>query len=182
VRPGIQQLLDALHDVPAFVLGPRMDVLAWNRLAAALIADFAAMEPRQRNVLRMTFLDPSSMDLYPDWDSVAAESVDHLRMYAGRNPDDPELTELVGELSVHSREFREFWARHDVREKRFGTKVLRHPVAGEITVQYESLQLPADPEQILVTYSVEPASPSEQALRLLASWSAPLSLRPGPPD
>ncbi|TCO44159.1 helix-turn-helix protein [Kribbella antiqua] len=173
VRPGLQQLIDAMDHVPAFVLGRRMDVLAWNRLAAALIGDLDKLEPRQRNVPRMIFLDESARDLYPDWDAVAAESVDYLRMYAGRYPDDPELGELVGELSIHSPEFREHWARHDVKDKSFGAKVLHHPLVGEITVQYETLQLPGDQDQLLVTYSVEPGSPSEQALRLLASWTAP---------
>jgi transcriptional regulator with XRE-family HTH domain len=173
VRPGVQRLLDALTDVPAFVLGHRMDVLAWNRPAAALVADFEALPARERNVPRMVFLDPSARDLYPQWDAVAAESVDYLRMYAGRAPEDPELAELVGELSIHSPEFRELWARHDVVDKGHGTKVLRHPVVGEISVAYETLQLPGDADQLLVTYTVEPGSPSEQNLRLLASWAGP---------
>jgi len=172
IRPGLQRLLDSMTDVPAFVLGRRMDVLAWNDLAAALIADFAGLEPKERNVPRMVFLDPASHDYYPDWEAVAAESVDYLRMYAGRYPDDPELAELVGELSIHSSEFREHWARHDVKDKSFGAKVVHHPLVGEITVQYETLQLPGDPDQLLVTYTVEPGSPSEQNLRLLASWAA----------
>jgi transcriptional regulator with XRE-family HTH domain len=172
IRPGMQRLLDSMEDVPAFVLGRRMDLLAWNRLAAALIADFASMTPKERNVPRMVFLDPASHDFYPDWDAVAAESVDYLRMYAGRYPDDPELAELVGELSIHSPEFREHWARHDVKDKSFGTKVLHHDLVGEITVRYETLQLPGDLDQLLVTYTVEPGSASEQNLRLLASWAA----------
>jgi transcriptional regulator with XRE-family HTH domain len=173
VRPALQRLLDSMTDVPAFVLGHRMDVLAWNRLAAALVADFESMDPRERNVPRMVFLDPSARDFYPDWEAVAAESVDYLRMYAGRHPDDPELAELVGELSIHSPEFREHWARHDVKDKSFGAKVLHHQLVGDIAVQYETLQLPGDPDQLLVTYTVEPGSPSEQNLRLLASWTAP---------
>jgi hypothetical protein len=104
---------------------------------------------------------------------VAAETVDYLRLSAGRYPDDPELAELIGELSIHSPEFREHWARRDVKDKNFGTKVLHHPLVGDVTLQYETLQLPGDPDQLLVTYSVEPGSPSEQALRLLASWAAP---------
>ncbi|TQJ11175.1 helix-turn-helix protein [Kribbella jejuensis] len=169
IRPGVQRLLDSMTDVPAFVLGYRMDVLAWNDLAAAL----NGFGQQHRNVPRMVFLDPAMRDFYPDWEAVAEESVDYLRMYAGRHPDDPELAELVGELSIHSPEFREYWARHDVKDKTFGAKVLHHPVVGEIAVDYETLQLPGDPDQLLVTYTVEPGSPSEQALRLLASWTAP---------
>jgi transcriptional regulator with XRE-family HTH domain len=172
IRPGLQALLDSMTDVPAFVLGRRMDVLGWNRLAAALIADFNNLEPKDRNIPRLVFLDPATRDFYPDWAAVADETVGYLRMYAGRYPDDPELAELVGELSIHSPEFRQHWARHDVKDKTFGTKAQYHHLVGEITVQYETLQPPGEPDQLMVTYTVEPGSTSEQNLRLLASWTA----------
>ncbi|TDW19131.1 helix-turn-helix transcriptional regulator [Kribbella kalugense] len=172
IRPGLQALLDSMTDVPAFVLGRRMDVLGWNRLAAALIADFASLEPKDRNIPRLVFLDPATRDFYPDWEAVADETVGYLRMYAGRYPDDPELAELIGELSIHSPEFRQHWARHDVKDKTFGTKAQYHHLVGEITVQYETLQPPGEPDQLIVTYTVEPGSTSEQNLRLLASWTA----------
>ncbi|MFC6160966.1 helix-turn-helix transcriptional regulator [Kribbella jiaozuonensis] len=172
MRPGLQRLLDSMTDVPAFVLGRRMDVIGWNRLAAALIADFGSLEPKDRNIPRMVFLDPASRDFYPQWEAVADETVGYLRMYAGRYPDDPELAELVGELSIRSPEFREHWARHDVKDKTFGTKTQHHSLVGDITVQYETLQPPGEPDQLLVTYTVEPGSTSEQNLRLLASWTA----------
>ncbi|TDW70399.1 helix-turn-helix transcriptional regulator [Kribbella pratensis] len=172
MRPGLQRLLDSMTDVPAFVLGRRMDVIGWNRLASALIADFDSLDLKERNILRMVFLDPASRDFYPQWEAVADETVGYLRMYAGRYPDDPELAELVGELSIRSPEFREHWARHDVKDKTFGTKTQHHPIVGDITVQYETLQPPGEPDQLLVTYTVEPGSTSEQNLRLLASWTA----------
>ncbi|TDW90706.1 helix-turn-helix protein [Kribbella pratensis] len=172
MRPGLQRLLDSMTDVPAFVLGRRMDVLGWNRLAAALIADFDSMDPKDRNIPRMVFLDPASRDFYPDWDAVAEETVGYLRLYAGRYPDDPELAELIGELSIRSPEFRVLWARHDVKDKTFGTKTQHHSLVGDITVGYETLQPPGEPDQLLVTYTVDPGSPSEQNLRLLASWTA----------
>ncbi len=173
VRPAMQQLLDALDGVPAFVLGRRMDVLAWNPLAAALIVDFGALPGKERNMPRLVFLDDSSRDFYPQWDAVAGETVEYLRMYAGRNPDDPELAELIGELSIHSEEFRTQWARHDVRDKSFGVKRMVHPIVGELTLQYETLVMPGDSDQMLVTYSAEAGTPSESALKLLASWTAP---------
>jgi hypothetical protein len=149
-----------------------MDVLGWNRLAAALIADFGSLQLKDRNIPRMVFLDPAARDFYPQWEAVAEETVGYLRMYAGRYPDDPELAELVGELSIRSPEFREQWARHDVKDKTFGTKTQHHPIVGDITVQYETLRPPGEPDQLLVTYTVEPGSTSEQNLRLLASWTA----------
>ncbi|MGW6279752.1 helix-turn-helix domain-containing protein [Kribbella sp. NPDC055071] len=172
LRPGLQRLLDSMPDVPAFVLGRRMDVIGWNRLAAALIADFDAMDAKERNIPRLVFLDPATRDFYPEWEGVAEETVGYLRMYAGRYPDDPELAELIGELSIHSDDFRSFWARHEVKDKTFGAKLQHHSIVGDIAVQYETLQPPGDPDQLLVTYTVEPGSTSEQNLRLLASWTA----------
>jgi transcriptional regulator with XRE-family HTH domain len=172
LRPGLQRLLDSMPDVPAFVLGRRMDVIGWNRLAAALIADFDAMDAKARNIPRLVFLDPATRAFYPEWEGVAEETVGYLRMYAGRYPDDPELAELVGELSIHSDDFRSFWARHEVKDKTFGAKMQHHSVVGDIAVQFETLQPPGDPDQLLVTYTVEPGSTSEQNLRLLASWTA----------
>jgi len=176
VRPGLARLLDSLTDVPAFVLGRRMDVLAWNRLAAALIADFDALPPYWRNMPRLALLDEATRKLYPDWERVANETATYLRLDAARYPDDPELAALIGELSIKSPDFRRWWAAHDVREKTFGDKRMVHPVVGELTVAYETLRLVGEPDQCLVTYTVEPGSPSEQALRLLASWTAPAAI------
>jgi transcriptional regulator with XRE-family HTH domain len=173
VRPGLQRLLDSMTDVPAFVLGRRMDVLGWNRLAAALIADFDTLDPYWHNMPRLAMLDEATRKLYPDWERVARETATYLRLDAARYPDDPELAALVGELSIKSADFRRWWAAHDVRDKTFGEKVMVHPVVGELTIAYETLRLAGEPDQCLVTYTVEPNSPSEQALRLLASWTAP---------
>lgn len=182
IRPALQQLLNAMDGVPAFVLGHRMDVLAWNQLATALIGDFAELPPKERNMPRRVFLDESAREFYPQWDAVAAESVEYLRLYAGRYPDDPELAELVGELSIHSAEFREFWARYGVKDKCFGVKVMHHQLVGGLTLQYETFTLPDDPDQMLVTYSAVPGSESEAALRLLASWSIPAPERSEVPE
>lgn len=171
VRPGLVHLLDSMEGVPAFVLGRRGDILAWNRMARALMGDFAAWEPRERNMARMVFLDPNARDLYVDWEYKATEVVSVLRLYAGIHPDDQELLALVGELSVRSEEFRSLWAAHTVTDKGHGTKQLRHPLVGEMTLAYESLKVSGDdPDLMLVTYHAEPGTPSADALRLLAQW------------
>jgi transcriptional regulator with XRE-family HTH domain len=177
VRVAVQQLLDALDGVPAYVVGHRSDILAWNRLAAALFGDWAALPPQERNWARIVFLSPASRELFADWQGKAADVVSHLRMDAGSHPDDPRLSSLVGELSVKSEDFRRLWAAHDVREKGHGTKRLRHPLVGELVLSYETFKLP-DCEQSLVTYHAEPGSPSAEALRLLASWGADATTTP----
>ncbi|MFJ2442389.1 MULTISPECIES: helix-turn-helix domain-containing protein [unclassified Streptomyces] len=171
VRPGLRRLLDAMEGVPAYVSGRRSEILAWNRMATAVFGDWGELPPRERNWSRLVFLSPAYRDLFVEWDIKASDMVSYLRLYAGMHPDDPELSALVGELSVKSDEFRRLWATHDVREKGHGTKLLCHPQVGELTLSYEMMTLPDDPEQSLIVYHAEPGSPSEQALRLLAAGS-----------
>ncbi|GAA4855656.1 helix-turn-helix transcriptional regulator [Kitasatospora terrestris] len=177
VRPGVQRLLDVFSaTTPAFVLGRRMDVLAWNPLAAALIADFAAMPTARRNMVWIAFMDPWARDFYLDWEEIARESIAFLRMAGGRWPDDPALAALVGELSVKSPDFRRLWSMHDVKEKGHGTKRMHHRTVGELTLDYEALALSDGDGQTLVTYTAEPGSSSEQALQLLGVVGIPDTL------
>ncbi|KUJ66846.1 XRE family transcriptional regulator [Streptomyces albus subsp. albus] len=171
VRPGVRLLLDTMEKAPAFVLGRRMDVLAWNALADALLG-LSQMAPERRNMPRQVFLEPRTRELYPDWLAVAAETVAHLRLYAGNHPQDRRLATLVGELSLASEDFRRLWADHQVKEKSHGVKRLEHPVVGELRLPYETLTIPGEPDQVLVVYTPEPGSQAEERLRLLASWAA----------
>ncbi|MFJ2820131.1 helix-turn-helix transcriptional regulator [Streptomyces toxytricini] len=180
VRPELRTLLDAMDGVPAYLVGHRQDVIGWNRLAAAVFGDFGELPAQERNLVRMVFLDPATAELYADWECRACEVVSSLRMYAGRNPDDEQLTALVGELSVKNEEFRRLWAAHTVADKTHGVKRLRHPLVGTMELSFETLALPDDCDQRLVVYHAAPGSPSQDALRLLASWSAP-SAAPGAP-
>jgi transcriptional regulator with XRE-family HTH domain len=175
VRPQLQRLLDRLELVPAFVLDRRMNVLAWNDFADALFG--LAAWPGPRNLVRFMFLDPAARELYPDWELHARELVGVLRRAAGQDPDDTQLSALVGELSVKSEEFARWWSAHVVREKTHGPKRYHHPLVGEISGHYETLTLPSDPGWSIVTYTTEPGSESETAMRLLAAWSA----KPPPP-
>ncbi|MEV0404611.1 helix-turn-helix transcriptional regulator [Actinoallomurus sp. NPDC050550] len=171
VRPGVRRLLDMAEGVPAYLLGRRADVLAWNRMAAAVFTDFGALEPAQRNWGRMIFFNEDVQALFDDWTIKARETAAFLRLRAGEYPDDPELAALVGELSVKSEDFRRWWADHNVKDKSNGRKVMHHPLVGELVMDYESLRFPDDADQVLVTYTVEAGSPSEANLRLLASWN-----------
>ncbi|MEU5368814.1 helix-turn-helix transcriptional regulator [Streptomyces sp. NPDC005951] len=172
VRTGLLYLLDSMEGIPAYVTGARSDILAWNAMAAAVFGDWGALPPGERNWARLVFLSPGYRDLFVNWDSKASDMVSYLRLYAGCHPDDPDLSALVGELSVKSDEFRRLWATHNVKEKGHGVKLVRHPLAGDLTLSYETLNLPDDEEQHLVTYHAEPGSESAQALRLLASWGS----------
>ncbi|MCX4805363.1 helix-turn-helix transcriptional regulator [Streptomyces sp. NBC_01214] len=181
VRPELRTLMDAMCGVPAYLVGHRQDVIGWNRLAAAVFGDFGALPAAERNLVRLVFLDPATAELYGEWECRACEVVSNLRMYAGQHPDDEQLSALVGELSVKNEEFRRLWAAHTVAEKTHGEKVLRHPLVGELRLSFETLKLPDDPAQSLVTFHAAPGSPSADALRLLASWSAPSAPSAVPP-
>ncbi|WP_405394588.1 helix-turn-helix transcriptional regulator [Microbispora hainanensis] len=168
VRPGVRMLLDAAGSVPAFVLGPRMDVLAWNALADA-ITGFSDMPEGERNMARQTFLTPRARTPYRDWPAVAAEAISYLRLYAGRHPDDPLLDPLVADLSADP-DFARLWEEHRVAEKTFGVKLLRHPELGDLDFAYETLALPGDPDLLVVMYTADPASPIGRVLARL--WRA----------
>ncbi|MEU2747760.1 helix-turn-helix transcriptional regulator [Streptomyces collinus] len=172
VRPALRHLLDSIDNVPAYIVGRRSDILAWNRMAAALFGDWAEQPAQERNWARMVFLRPEYRELFVEWDQKAADIVGYLRMDAGCHPDDPQLSALVGELSVKSEDFRRLWAAHDVKEKSYGVKRMRHPLVGELTLSFETFRLVDESEQSLITYHAEPGTPSAEALRLLASWGA----------
>lgn len=171
VRPEVRRLLELMEGVPAFILGRRGAVLAWNALGNALYG-FEESTTTARNMARFVFRDPRAPEFYEQWDNVTEENVGFLRLEAGRYPDDPQLAALVGELSVHSERFRTLWARQDVRDKSHGPKIIVHPVVGRLDLTYESFAAPGDVDQVLVTYLAEANSPTEERLRLLASWQA----------
>lgn len=182
--PATRGLLDTFDESlrPAFVLGRRLDVLGHNRLAGLLIADFQSMPPAGRNQARFVFLDPHARELYADWENVAADTAAMLRMDAGRYPDDRVLSRLVGELAIHSPEFRRLWARHRVHRRTTGSKRYHHPLVGEVSVTFQALTPGDDPDQTLIVYDTEPGSASHDALRLLRSRASETLERDGDPS
>ena len=174
IRPSVQRLLDAMTGVPAYVRTGRLDILGVNRLGQALYAPVLDSRRLPVNLARFLFLDPRAGDFYVDWDKTANDAVAILRGEAGRNPYDRRLSDLVGELSTRSEEFRTRWAAHNVRLHRTGRKQLHHPVAGDVELTYEALELPADPGLTIITYTAEPGTASQAGLDFLASWAATL--------
>ncbi|UGQ14749.1 helix-turn-helix transcriptional regulator [Yinghuangia sp. ASG 101] len=167
VRPGVRRLLSWLA-APALVMGPRMDVLAWNRPVCALITDFGLLPAHERNLARLHLLDATIGSRYPDREMIAREAVGHLRAAAGHYPDDAELRALIDELTHASPEFRRHWARHEIRVKAHGTKRIDHPDVGPLTLAYEITRFPQDADLSLLVYTAEPGSAEESALRTLA--------------
>jgi transcriptional regulator with XRE-family HTH domain len=169
VRPSVQQILDSIT-APADVRNERLDILAANRLGEAVYSPVFDFPSRPVNMARFLFLSPNAPEFFEDWDNIAHDAVAILRAAAGRDPYDKRLTDLIGELSTRSDDFRVRWAAHNVKFHRTGTKRFHHPVVGDLTLTFEALELAADPGQRLNIYTAEPGSPSHDALNLLASW------------
>ena len=171
LRPAVLRLLDQI-EAPAIVSTVHCDYLAANPLGRALYAPVFESAEQPANSARFTFLDPAAPDFYRDWERLATELVASLRSQAGRNPYDRDLHDLIGELSTRSDAFRVRWAAHNVRFHRTGTKRLHHPVVGGLELSYETLTLDADDGLRMALYTAEAGSASQEALDLLASWTA----------
>ncbi|MER6160804.1 helix-turn-helix domain-containing protein [Streptomyces sp. NPDC001868] len=172
VDTQLQRMLDDLTASPAFVIGRRTDILGWNRLAAALWTDFGRYPEEERVFLRLLFTEPWMRTLYADWEEVTRLAIAQLRMESARYPGEPHLAALVKELSARDAQFRQWWTEHDVAMRGKGIKKLRHPVVGELTLDWNTLTCGTDPDQHIIVWNAEPGSPSDVGLRLLASWAA----------
>jgi hypothetical protein len=178
VRPVIQQVLDAITDAPAWVRNARHDIIALNLMGEALYAPVldsaaaGATGKRPANTTRFIYLDPAARDFFVDFDRIATDAAAMLRLEAGRHPYDKDLITLVGELSTRSELFRQHWAAQNVKFHRSGRKRLRHPVVGELDLNFEAMDLPSDPALQLNIYTATPGTPTADGLKLLASWAA----------
>jgi transcriptional regulator with XRE-family HTH domain len=171
IRPVLRQVLDAITDAPAWIRNGRHDVLAMNQLARALYAPVLADPRRPANTTRFVYLDPAAEEFFVDYDQIARDAAAMLRLEAGRNPHDEELVALVGELSTRSELFRQRWASQDVRFHRSGRKRLRHPVVGQLDLDFEAMELPSEPGLQLNIYTAAAGTPTADGLKLLASWA-----------
>ena len=172
VRPSVQWLLDSMTGSAAIAENGRLDALATNQLGRALHSHLFDGSGRPVNFARFVFLDPRAQEFFADWERAAKDVAALLRLEAGRNPFDRALSDLVGELSTRSEEFRGHWATHNVRLHTTGEKRFNHPVVGELELSFDRIDVAADPGLMILTYTAEPGSRSDEALRLLASWAA----------
>ena len=173
VRPGVQQMLDAMTDAPAWVRNGRHDIVAMNQLARALYSPVLAEPRRPANTTRFVYLNPeAAREFFVDYDRIANDAAAMLRLEAGRNPHDKALIELVGELSTRSELFRRRWAQHDVTFHRSGQKRLRHPAVGQLDLDFEGMELASSPGLHLNVYTAAVGTPTADTLKLLASWAA----------
>ncbi|GAA1090116.1 helix-turn-helix domain-containing protein [Nocardiopsis composta] len=169
VRPELRALLRSMAGTPAAVFGRGLDILAWNPVMGRLWPGLDDLPEAELNLPRLLFTDPAAAALHADADLLRGEVVARLRADTGRDPEEPRLCAVVTDLQRSSALFRELWETHRVEEAPHGAHRLRHPQAGELTLHFEKLPLPADPGQFLLVYAPEPGSPSEERLALLAA-------------
>lgn len=179
VRPVLQQVLDAIIDAPAWIRNGRHDILAMNPLARALYSPVLAEPRRPANTTRFVYLEPeAAQEFFVDYEQITRDAAAMLRLEAGKNPHDKALIELVGELSTQSGLFRKHWASQDVRFHRSGRKRLRHPVVGQLDLDFEAMELPSEPGLQLNIYTAAAGTPTADAIKMLASWAASQELLP----
>jgi transcriptional regulator with XRE-family HTH domain len=172
IKPLLRQTIEAMDNVPVFIQNGRLDGVAANALGEALFAPLMDSEVSFMNAARFVFLDQRAQEFYPEWEKVAQEIVPVLRAEAGKSPFDRALTDLVGELSTRSEEFRQLWASQNVREHRTGIKRIHHPLVGDLDLQFEVMTIASEPGLQMFVFSAERGSPSQIALQLLANLSA----------
>ncbi|MBO2461347.1 helix-turn-helix domain-containing protein [Actinomadura violacea] len=177
LRPPLQHLLDSITQAPAYVVGHYTNVVAWNRLTAAIFVDLANIPPDERTWSHQIHLNADyRARLGDNWPTVARRNVAYLRFRSGQDPDDPHLRALIDDLRARSPEFVRLWSAHHVTDLTHGEARIDHPDVGRLVLPFETLHLPGDPElSRLMLYAAEPGSPSEAALRKLADTSRHLS-------
>ncbi len=169
VTPRLQRVLDAMEASPALVRTATWDVVAWNRAAAAVLTDYGALPPAQRNLLRLIFLDPRARAAQPDWDSVARFVIGVFRGDAARTGAAATVQPLVDELSRASPEFAAMWRDNDVRGFGEGIKRLRHPVLGELALEYSTFAVDGRPDLTMLIYNPVTGEDAERIRSLIES-------------
>lgn len=172
VRPGLLRLLAAVEPLPAFIVGPWLDLLAWNPTASALFCGFERRPPEERNMARLIFLDPEIRELFCAGGWNGAGLVAALRVRYERGRPDPRVEALISELIERSPLFRRVWEEHGVVKRMSGRKTFNHPEVGVIELDWDRLTVPGAGGQVLMVYSAEPGTPAATALTLLATLAA----------
>ncbi|AWN28521.1 helix-turn-helix transcriptional regulator [Streptomyces sp. NEAU-S7GS2] len=137
--PALQRLVDALEPHPAYLLDANWDLVGWNRAEAGLIGDPGELEPAERNLLWLVFMDPAMRALLADWDGQARDLVAQFRADSRQRSGDPRFEQLTGGLREASEEFRAWWEAHDIAEFGSSRRTFSHPRVGALTFDYVKL-------------------------------------------
>jgi transcriptional regulator with XRE-family HTH domain len=159
ITPRLQRVLDTLEYSPAFIRTATWDVIAWNKAAAAVLTDYSTLPDGQRNVLRLMFHDSRVRAAQSNWQSVARYVVASFRADVARAGAARNVQSLVDELCATSPEFAVMWRDNDVQGHGEGRKVLQHPVAGPLAMEFSAFAVDGRPDLNMVIYN--PATPAD---------------------
>lgn len=161
VTPRLQRVLDSLELCPALIKTSTWDIVAWNRAASAVLADYSKLRPEGRNLLRIIFINPVTRANMPNWEGVARFSVASFRADAARSGASEKVKNLVDELSALSPEFAEMWRENEVGGYGEGTKHVWHPSAGPIVLEYSAFAVDGQSDLRMIVFT--PATPADAA-------------------
>jgi transcriptional regulator with XRE-family HTH domain len=153
VEEPLRRMLQSLTGQPAYVLGRRWDVLAWNRAAVALFGDYGRLEGDQRNIMHMVFANPAHRRLLIGWEELAPVALAMFRADSARYTGDPEFERLIALLKRSSGEFRQWWPKHEVIRRLSSLKRIRHPACGRMAFEHTSFAVADQPDMKLVVYT-----------------------------
>jgi len=172
VTPALQRVLDAMPTTPAIVKTASWDIVAWNAAALAVLADYPALEPSERNLLRRLFNTPRVRKGMPDWETDARYAVASFRIDMARAGDCPEATALAAELQASSADFRRLWAENEMRSHWVGTKRIERPGVGAITLEYQALAIDSSPGLSLMVFTPVTEADAEGVALLMSGKAA----------
>ncbi|WP_349269870.1 putative DNA-binding protein [Mycolicibacterium parafortuitum] len=165
--PHIQRFLDALAGYPAFALAPDWSIAAWNAAYVALYPNIERVDPADRNLLWLVFMDPYIRELLPDWDSDSRRFLAEFRADAGPRVGEPSYTALVSRLSEQSPHFAAAWQATSIERFTSRERLFRHPVAGELRLEHHQVAPVDVPDIQIVAYLPVPDSGAAEGLRRL---------------
>lgn len=169
VPVGVLRLLEGLRPLPAFVTNRIGDIVAWNPSGLRLLAGLADWPADERNAVRYGFLHPAARELYADWETQVSGLVSGLRRLASTEPEAADVAALAAELHQASPDFRRLWDRYDIDHYIIGSQRLRHPDAGELTVEYQVLRIEGDGALTMMAYHAAQDSAEYDAFERLDS-------------
>src|ERR1700742_4062954 len=174
ITPRLQRLLDTLNHSPAFIRTATWDVIAWNKAAAAVLTDYSTLPEGQRNVLRMMFRDSRVRAAQSNWQSVARYVVASFRADVARAGAARSVQSLVDELCATSAEFAAMWRDNDVQGHGDGVKVLHHPIAGKLSMEFSGFAVDGRPDLTMVIYNPATPADADKVRALLKSPKKPV--------
>ena len=178
VSPRFQRMLDQSEMMPAFVMGRRWDVLAWNRAARAFLIDFEQVPPDERNMVWLIFTYPALRSSIVEWSARAQDTLARFRSDYGRYAGDSHFVQLVDRLNAVSPEFALWWPRHDVLPLSEGCAQYNHPLVGRMILEHMTFSVVDNPElRVIAMLPATEANSIKKMRKVIAAFRGGAGVR-----